>query len=204
MTELRDRRKNCSAIMIDNYDSFVYNIVQYLQGLGLSSLKVFRNDKISVSQVMEMKPDLIFISPGPSEPSHAGICKELIQASIDSKTPVFGVCLGHQSIAEVLGGKIVRLAEPVHGKTSKIIHDGQGVFRNLPDRFTATRYHSLIVDPESTPNDLTVTAKTEDGVIMGLRHKNLPIEGVQFHPEAILTEHGMQMLQNFCDQHLSL
>jgi anthranilate synthase component 2 len=189
-------------LMIDNYDSFTYNLVQYLGELG-ADVQVHRNDQISVKQVAALEPSHIVLSPGPCTPNEAGICLPLIH-ELAGRFPILGVCLGHQSIGQAFGGKVVRAREVMHGKTSAIHHAGQGVFRGLREPFTATRYHSLIVEADGFPQDLEVTAWTQkDGArdeIMGLKHKTLPIEGVQFHPESILTEHGHAMLKNFLDQ----
>ncbi|MEZ5903203.1 MAG: aminodeoxychorismate/anthranilate synthase component II [Alphaproteobacteria bacterium] len=184
-------------ILIDNYDSFTYNLVQYLGDLGAKTA-VYRNDQISPDDVFALNPKGIVISPGPSDPDHAGICLDVITQSAARDVPLFGVCLGHQAIGQVFGGKIIRVA-PMHGKTSQMHHDGQSVFKGLPTPFEATRYHSLSIEPESFPESLIVTAKTEDGVIMGLQHKDKPIHGVQFHPESIATQHGHAMIQNFLD-----
>ena len=181
--------------MIDNYDSFTYNLVQYLQELG-AEVVVKRNDEIDLPGVKKLKPEKIIISPGPCTPKEAGICVELIQ-KFKEELPILGVCLGHQSIAAALGGKIIHAKRLVHGKTSQIIHDGKGVFKDLPNPFAATRYHSLAIDPKTCPKDLVVTAHAEDDEIMGVRHKTLPLEGVQFHPESILTECGKELLKNF-------
>jgi len=188
---------NVMIVLIDNYDSFTYNLVQYFGDLG-EEVRVHRNDQITVGEVIALKPKAIVISPGPSDPDHAGICLDLIQRAHDDSVPLFGVCLGHQSIGQVFGGDIVRIA-PMHGKTSEIHHDGQSVFKGLPSPFEATRYHSLTIDPTTLPDCLEVTAKTDDGVIMGVQHKEKPIHGVQFHPESIATKHGHDMLKNFLD-----
>ena len=187
-------------LMIDNYDSFTYNLVQYLGELG-QDVRVIRNDELSVEQIRKLAPDRIVISPGPGTPDQAGVTLEMI-AKIGAQTPILGVCLGHQSIGQAFGGKVVRAREIMHGKTSVIHHTGKGVFAALPNPFVATRYHSLVVDRASVPAVLEVTAWTQDadgGIdeIMGFRHKALPIEGVQFHPESILTEHGHALLRNF-------
>lgn len=187
-------------LMIDNYDSFTYNIVQYLGELG-SEVKVFRNDAITVHEIEELAPSQIVISPGPCTPNKAGISMELI-SHFAGKKPILGICLGHQSIGQVFGGNIVCASEVMHGKLSLIHHDSRGVFSNLPTPYTATRYHSLVIDKYSVPDCLEVTAWTEDengslGEIMGVRHKKLPIEGVQFHPESILSEQGHSLLKNF-------
>jgi len=188
------------VLMIDNYDSFTYNLVQYLGELG-ADVETHRNDQITVSAVAALKPSHIVLSPGPCTPNEAGICLELI-AALAGKIPILGVCLGHQCIGQAFGGKVERAREVMHGKTSQIHHRGQGVFRGLPSPFTATRYHSLIVAERGLPDCLEVTAWTEhaDGrrdEIMGLRHRERAVEGVQFHPESILTEHGHAMLRNF-------
>ncbi|MCB9893082.1 MAG: aminodeoxychorismate/anthranilate synthase component II [Planctomycetes bacterium] len=190
-------------LLLDNYDSFTFNLAQYFMELG-EEVRVVRNDELSVEEALALKPDRVCISPGPGRPSGAGITLELI-AACAGKAPLLGVCLGHQAIAEHFGGKVVHAPTLMHGKTSRIVHEGEGVFKGLPSPFTATRYHSLAVEPESVPDCLEVTARTEDGpstgsgqgVIMGLRHKELTIEGVQFHPEAILTEHGHALLRNW-------
>jgi anthranilate synthase component 2 len=186
-------------LMVDNYDSFTYNIVQYFGELG-ADIEVFRNDEISLEGIAQRKPDRLVISPGPCSPAEAGISVAAIQ-HFAGKLPILGVCLGHQSIGAALGGKIVRAQELMHGKTSVIHTTQQGVFRNLPEKFTVNRYHSLAIERASCPADLEVTAWTDDGEIMGVRHKSLAIEGVQFHPESILTEHGHAMLKNFLEAH---
>jgi anthranilate synthase component II len=182
-------------LMIDNYDSFTYNIVQYLGELG-EDVRVFRNDKITLSEIETLKPDRIVISPGPCSPQEAGISVEVVR-HFAGKIPILGVCLGHQSIGYAFGGKIIKSATLMHGKTSPIHHDGEGLFAGLPNPFAATRYHSLIVERDSLPEELEVTAWVEEGEIMGMRHRTLPIWGVQFHPESILTEGGMDLLKNF-------
>ncbi|MHB8171334.1 MAG: aminodeoxychorismate/anthranilate synthase component II [Thermincolia bacterium] len=182
-------------LMIDNYDSFTYNLVQYLGELG-EEIKVARNDKITVDEIVQLKPKHIVISPGPCTPNEAGISMEIIE-KLAGKIPILGVCLGHQSIGQVFGGKVLRAERLMHGKTSEVYHDGKTVFQGLPSPFTATRYHSLIVERESLPDCLEITAETKDGEIMGLRHKEYLVEGLQFHPESILTEHGKDMLRNF-------
>jgi len=182
-------------LLLDNYDSFTYNLAQYLGELGCY-VEVHRNDKITVDEIARRKPERIVISPGPCTPQDAGICIELIQR-LAGKFPIFGVCLGHQAMGEAFGGKVVRAPKIFHGKTSEIHHDGKNIFRKLPDPFTATRYHSLIVERKSLPRELIITAQTDDGVIMGLRHRRYKIEGVQFHPESVLTNCGKQILQNF-------
>jgi anthranilate synthase/aminodeoxychorismate synthase-like glutamine amidotransferase len=185
-------------LLLDNYDSFTYNLAQYLGELGCT-LEVHRNDKIRVDQIVRRKPECVVISPGPCTPQEAGISVELVE-KLAGKVPIFGVCLGHQAIGAAFGAKIIRAPKLFHGKTSEIEHDGKGIFKNLPNPLTATRYHSLIVERKSLPRSLEVTAETRDGIIMGLRHKKYPIDGVQFHPESVLTESGKQMLQNFLDQ----
>ncbi len=184
-------------LMIDNYDSFTFNLVQYFGELG-AEVKVVRNDQISVDEVGRLKPARIVISPGPCTPSEAGISLAAI-ARFAGAIPVLGVCLGHQAIGQAFGGKVVRAQRVMHGKVSAIRHDGRGVFAGIPDGFAATRYHSLAVERDSLPACLEVTAQSEEGEIMGLRHKALPVEGVQFHPEAMLTEHGYAMLKNFLE-----
>ncbi len=182
-------------LVIDNYDSFTYNIVQYLAELG-NDVKVIRNDKISINEIAQMAPEKILISPGPCTPKEAGISIDTIKF-FAGKIPILGVCLGHQSIGEAFGGKIIRAKTLMHGKTSKISHDGKTLFKDLPNPFIATRYHSLVVEKESLPDCLEISAWTEDGEIMGIRHKELKVEGVQFHPESILTQHGKKLLNNF-------
>ena len=190
-------------LMIDNYDSFTWNLVQYLQALGAET-KVVRNDELSVAQIEALAPERIVISPGPCTPNEAGVSVAVIEA-LGSRIPVLGVCLGHQSIGQAYGGRVVRAGRIMHGKTSHIRHQGKGVFANLPDGYEATRYHSLVVERDSLPDALEVTAWTEheDGSfeeIMGLRHREHPVEGVQFHPESILTEHGHALLKNFLER----
>ena len=184
-------------LLLDNYDSFTYNLAQYLGELGCE-VEVHRNDKISVEEIARRKPERIVISPGPCTPAEAGISVELIRR-LAGKFPILGVCLGHQAMGAAYGGKIVRAPTLFHGKTSPIEHDGKGIFRGLPQKFTATRYHSLIVDRKSLPKELTVTAETADGTIMGMRHKKYKMEGVQFHPESVLTESGKRLLANFME-----
>ena len=191
--------KKIKLLMVDNYDSFTYNIVQYFGELG-ADIEVFRNDEIDLEGIAERKPDRLVISPGPCSPKEAGISVAAIQ-HFAGKLPILGVCLGHQSIGAALGGKIVRAQELMHGKTSLIQTTQQGVFRNLPSTFTVNRYHSLAIERASCPADLEITAWTDDGEIMGVRHRSLAIEGVQFHPESILTEHGHAMLKNFLKDH---
>jgi anthranilate synthase component 2 len=182
-------------ILIDNYDSFTYNLVHFLGEFG-ADCEVFRNDKITVAEVLRAKPKGIVLSPGPCTPNEAGICLELV-ANAGPKLPLLGVCLGHQAIGQAFGGKVVRADLPMHGKLSTIRHTGEGVFEGLPDRLQVTRYHSLIVERSSLPPELSVTAETADGLIMGLAHRRYPVHGVQFHPESIASEHGHQLLANF-------
>jgi anthranilate synthase component II len=182
-------------LMIDNYDSFTYNLVQYLGELG-QEVVVYRNDEIDLARVAELKPRHIVISPGPCTPNEAGISVPLIK-TFAGKVPILGVCLGHQSIGQAFGGNIVHARQLMHGKTSPVFHNDVGVFKGLPNPFTATRYHSLVIERETCPDCLEITAWTEDQEIMGVRHKTLPIEGVQFHPESILTEYGHELLDNF-------
>jgi anthranilate synthase component 2 len=186
-------------LMIDNYDSFTYNLVQYFGELG-EEVRVVRNDEIDLAGVAALKPDHIVISPGPCTPSEAGISVPLIQA-MAGKVPILGVCLGHQSIGQAFGGHIVHARQLMHGKTSPIHHADKGVFRGLPNPFTATRYHSLVIERASIPDCLEITAWTDDGEIMGVRHRTLAVEGVQFHPESVLTEHGHALLKNFLEEH---
>ena len=192
-------------IVIDNYDSFTYNIVQYLGELGqelpiASDVRVFRNDKISIEEIRQMKPDAVVISPGPGRPEDAGISLELIR-ELGPTLPILGVCLGHQSIGQVFGGNIISAPELMHGKTSSIHHTGVGVFQTLENPFTATRYHSLVIERETCPDSLEITGWVEDGTIMGVRHRDYPhIQGVQFHPESVLTHSGKQLLRNFLEQ----
>jgi anthranilate synthase component 2 len=182
-------------LMIDNYDSFTYNLVQYVAELG-EDVKVLRNDEIGIEEVEALRPRAIVISPGPSAPQNAGISLEAI-VRLAGRVPILGVCLGHQAIGQAFGGKVVRAKRVMHGKVSRVRHDGEGVFHGLPPEFDATRYHSLVLERVSLPACLKVTAESDDGEIMGLRHRTLAVEGVQFHPEALLTEHGHRMLQNF-------
>jgi len=190
------------VFVLDNYDSFTYNLVQYLGELG-AEIEVFRNDDLAVDEVEARRPERILLSPGPCTPREAGILVPLIQrmAALPRRTPILGVCLGHQAIGEAFGGKVVRAQQIMHGKTSRVEHDGKGVFAGLTTPLTCTRYHSLIVDEESLPGELEITASTPAAgggrVIMGLRHRSLPVEGVQFHPESVLTEGGRQMIRNF-------
>ncbi|WP_421703836.1 anthranilate synthase component II [Aliiroseovarius sp.] len=185
-------------LLIDNYDSFTYNLVHYLGELG-ADVQVHRNDALDVQEAMALKPEGILLSPGPCDPDQAGICLALTEAAAETKTPLLGVCLGHQTIGQAFGGKVVRAGEIVHGKMGTIHHGGGGVFKGLPSPLEGTRYHSLIVERESLPDSLEVTSWLDDGTIMGLSHKTLPIHGVQFHPESIRSEHGHAMLQNFLD-----
>lgn len=183
-------------LVIDNYDSFTYNLVQYLGELG-AGMRIFRNDELTVDEVeQDLKPDKILISPGPGTPNAAGISLSLISRFV-GKVPILGVCLGHQAIGQHFGASVVRAPEPVHGKPVEVTHDGRTIFDNIPDSFTAGRYHSLIVDRKGFPDCLEISAESPDGLIMGLRHKTEKVEGVQFHPESILTEHGRKLLQNF-------
>ena len=186
-------------LMIDNYDSFTYNLVQYFGELG-QEVKVIRNDAITVDEIGQMKPDYLVISPGPCAPAQAGVSLAAIK-EYAGKIPLLGVCLGHQAIGEAFGGKIIHAQQLMHGKTSPVFHKDVGVFRGLPNPITCTRYHSLAIERASLPDCLEITAETEDGEIMGVRHKTLPVEGVQFHPESILTEQGHQMLDNFLKEH---
>ena len=182
-------------LMIDNYDSFTYNLVQYLGEMG-EELQVYRNDKIAIEEIERLKPDRIVISPGPCTPKEAGISVDVIKQFAE-KVPILGVCLGHQCIGYAFGGNIIRADRLMHGKTSMIHHDGKGVFTGLPNPFEATRYHSLIIERETIPSCLEITAETDIGEIMGVRHKELAVEGVQFHPESILTQNGKDLLRNF-------
>jgi anthranilate synthase component 2 len=187
-------------LMIDNYDSFTFNLVQYFAELG-ADVRVFRNDEITVQGIRDLRPKHLVLSPGPCSPAEAGVCVEAIQA-LQGQLPILGVCLGHQSIGAALGGKVVRAGRQMHGKTSRIQHDGRGVYAGLPPEFTVIRYHSLAIERASLPACLEVTSTSEDGEIMGVRHRELaatasPLEGVQFHPESILSEHGHAMLKNF-------
>lgn len=187
-------------LLIDNYDSFTYNLVHYLGELG-ADVKVVRNDAIDVQAAMALRPEAIVLSPGPCDPDQAGICLPLTLAAAETATPLLGVCLGHQTIGQAFGGRVVRCHEIVHGKMGTMHHDNQGMFQGLPSPFQATRYHSLVVERATLPDCLAVTAWLADGTIMGLRHKTLPIEGVQFHPESIASEHGHRLLQNFMEHH---
>jgi para-aminobenzoate synthetase component 2 len=182
-------------LLLDNYDSFTYNLAQYLGEMG-EKLVVKRNDRISLDEIEEMAPDRIVISPGPCTPREAGISVPLVQR-FAGKIPILGVCLGHQAIGDAFGGRVIRAPKIMHGKTSEIRHDGKTIFRKIPQGFTATRYHSLIVERKSLPRELEISAETDDGTIMGLRHRKFRVEGVQFHPESVLTEVGMRLLRNF-------
>ncbi|HEY4317008.1 MAG TPA: aminodeoxychorismate/anthranilate synthase component II [Herbaspirillum sp.] len=182
-------------LMIDNYDSFTYNLVQYFGELG-EEVRTFRNDEITLEEIGEMAPDRICLSPGPCSPKEAGICIATLQ-HFAGKIPLLGVCLGHQAIGEAFGGKVIRAKQVMHGKTSSIAHTGVGVFQNIPSPYTVIRYHSLAIDRASLPDCLEVTAWTDDGEIMGVRHKDMNVQGVQFHPESILSEHGHLLLKNF-------
>jgi anthranilate synthase/aminodeoxychorismate synthase-like glutamine amidotransferase len=184
-------------LVIDNYDSFTYNLVQYLGELG-AEMRVFRNDEISVAEAVALNPEKVLVSPGPCTPKEAGISCDMIR-EFGPRLPLFGVCLGHQSIGDVYGGKVIRADRLMHGKTSPMLHDGKSVFKGLSSPFDATRYHSLIVERESLPDCLEITAWTAEGEIMGLKHKQHPVHGVQFHPESILTVDGKKLLQNFLD-----
>ncbi|WP_120501125.1 aminodeoxychorismate/anthranilate synthase component II [Roseovarius sp. EL26] len=185
-------------LLIDNYDSFTYNLVHYVGELG-AEVVVRRNDSIDVQEAMGMNPSGILLSPGPCDPDQAGICLALTEAAAETKTPLLGVCLGHQAIGQVFGGKVARHSEIVHGKMGMMHHKNKGVFAGLPSPFEATRYHSLVVERESCPDVLEITAELEDGTIMGLQHRELPIHGVQFHPESIASQHGHALLKNFLD-----
>lgn len=185
-------------LVIDNYDSFTFNLVQYLQQLGVE-VEVARNDQLSVAEALEKQPKAVLLSPGPCTPNEAGICLNLIDAAARTGLPLFGVCLGHQAIGQAFQGRVVRAPALMHGKTSPITHAGRSVFAGLPSPFTATRYHSLIVDRPTLPPALEITAESDDGLIMGLAHRELPLHGVQFHPESIATEHGHALLANFLD-----
>ena len=190
-------KQTAMLLVIDNYDSFTYNLVQYFGRLGVEQ-KVFRNDTITIEQAQELKPDRILISPGPCTPNEAGVSIEMLKA-FEGKVPMLGVCLGHQSIGQLFGGNVIRANELMHGKTCQIKHTGEGVFKDMPQNFTATRYHSLIVERNSLPDCLKITAETEDGIIMGLQHKDYSIHGVQFHPESYATENGIKILENFLE-----
>ena len=186
-------------LLIDNYDSFTYNLVHYLGELG-ADVRVERNDAINVQEAMALNPQAILLSPGPCDPDQAGICLAMVEAAAATRTPLMGVCLGHQTIGQAFGGKVVRCHEIVHGKMGLMNHNGTGLFAGLPSPFEATRYHSLVVERDSLPDCLEVTASLEDNTIMGLQHRDLPIHGVQFHPESIASEHGHKLLQNFLNE----
>lgn len=186
-------------LMIDNFDSFTYNLVQYLGEMG-EELVVRRNDEITIDEIAQMQPDQIIVSPGPCSPDEAGISVAAIE-HFAGKIPILGVCLGHQAIGQAFGGKVVRASRLMHGKTSPVHHDNKGVFAAMPEPFDATRYHSLLIERESLPDELEISAQTEEGEIMGVRHKTLDVEGVQFHPESILTQDGKRLLRNFVEQH---
>lgn len=183
-------------LLIDNYDSFTYNLVHYLGDLG-TDVKVIRNDDMSAKEALALRPEAVLLSPGPCSPDQAGMCLDMVKAAADATLPLMGVCLGHQSIGQAFGGEVIRCHEIVHGKMGAMHHDATGVFAGLPSPFDATRYHSLVVNPDNLPDDLVVNARLEDGTIMGLHHATLPIHGVQFHPESIASEHGHALLQNF-------
>jgi len=185
-------------LLIDNYDSFTYNLYQYLSELG-AEVEVRRNDKITLDEIEALQPDRIVVSPGPCTPNEAGLSCQIIE-TFGTRIPTLGVCLGHEAIGQVYGGRIIRAPEPMHGKTSPMLHEGKGVFRDLPQSFEANRYHSLIVDSATLPDVLEITATTPDGLIMGLRHRTYPVEGVQFHPESIMTPVGKDLLRNFLEQ----
>ena len=182
-------------LIIDNYDSFTYNLV-HIVAQHTEDYKVVRNDALTLDEVRELNPDKILISPGPGRPADAGITKSVIK-ELGTEKPILGVCLGHQAIGEVFGGRVIHAPKLMHGKTSKINHDGKSVFRNIPENFTATRYHSLVLDPDHIPEELVISARSDDDVIMGLRHRKYPIEGIQFHPESILTTEGANILKNW-------
>ncbi len=185
-------------LLIDNYDSFTYNLYHFLGELGAEAV-VRRNDQITVAEALDFRPHAVVLSPGPCDPDRAGICLELVAAAAERSLPLLGVCLGHQSIGQTFGGRIGRAPAPMHGKLSAVRHEGADVFSGLPSPFSATRYHSLVVEPDSVPDCLTVTARSDDGVVMGLSHKDLPLYGVQFHPESIASEHGHKLLANFLE-----
>jgi anthranilate synthase component 2 len=185
-------------LLIDNYDSFTFNLYHFLGDLGVEAV-VKRNDALSVQDVFAMRPDAVVLSPGPCTPNEAGICLPLIAAAAEAKLPLLGVCLGHQAIGQQFGGRVIRAPVPVHGKVWEVTHEDKGVFAGLPSPFHATRYHSLVVERSSLPAELEITAETADGLIMGLQHRELPIHGVQFHPESIASEHGHALLKNFLD-----
>lgn len=189
------RRVKTRVVVVDNYDSFTYNLVQYIESLG-GQCDVRLNDRVTVEQIREAKPDGVLLSPGPGNPDEAGVTLAVIE-QLSGTLPIFGVCLGHQAIGQAFGGKVIRAPELMHGKTSGITHDGRTIYQGLPSPFEATRYHSLIVEEASFPEALEVTARTQKGEIMGLRHRKLAVEGVQFHPESILTDHGLRLIENW-------
>lgn len=197
MSKTLRRHENAMILLIDNYDSFAFNLVHFLGELGATT-DVHRNDRITVDDVIAARPDAIVLSPGPCTPNDAGICLDLITKAAPT-VPILGVCLGHQAIGQAFGGEVVRAPEPVHGKLSEITHQGASVFRGINGPFRATRYHSLVVDRDSLPDDLAVTAETADRLVMGLAHRRLPVQGVQFHPESIASEHGHLILKNFLE-----
>lgn len=192
----------CMLLLIDNYDSFTWNLVHLVGALGVET-QVVRNDEVTVAEALALRPEAFILSPGPCDPAQAGICLELTKAAAQARLPLFGVCLGHQTIGEAFGGRVTQAEEIVHGKVARIEHAGQGVFADLPSPLRATRYHSLTVARDGLPPCLEITAWVDDGTIMGLRHKELPIEGVQFHPESIASEHGVKMLQTFLNKVLA-
>ena len=189
--------KNKKILMIDNYDSFTYNLVHYIEEFG-AKVSVVRNDEISINKVKKYKPDIIFISPGPCSPKEAGISVNLVK-KLAGKIPIFGVCLGHQSIGYAFGSEIIKAKKLLHGKTSKIYHNGKGIYKSLPNPFDATRYHSLIINKKTLPKDFEITSQTKDGIVMGILNKKLNIEGVQFHPESILTKQGKKLIKNILE-----
>lgn len=189
--------KNRKILMIDNYDSFTYNLVHYIEEYG-AKVNVVRNDEISINKIKKYKPDIIFISPGPCSPKEAGISVKIVK-ELAGKIPIFGVCLGHQSIGYAFGSEIIKAKKLLHGKTSKIYHNGKGIYKNLPNPFEATRYHSLIINKKTLPKDFEITSQTKDGTIMGILNKELKVEGVQFHPESILTKQGKKLIKNILE-----
>ena len=189
--------KNRKILMIDNYDSFTYNLVHYIEEYG-AKVNVVRNDEISINKIKKYKPDIIFISPGPCSPKEAGISVKIVK-ELAGKIPIFGVCLGHQSIGYAFGSEIIKAKKLLHGKTSKIYHNGKGIYKNLPNPFEATRYHSLIINKKTLPKDFEITSQTKDGTIMGILNKELNVEGVQFHPESILTKQGKKLIKNILE-----
>ena len=189
--------KNRKILMIDNYDSFTYNLVHYIEEFG-AKVNVVRNDEISINKIKKYKPDIIFISPGPCSPKEAGISVKIVK-ELTGKIPIFGVCLGHQSIGYAFGSEIIKAKKLLHGKTSKIYHNGKGIYKNLPNPFEATRYHSLIINKKTLPKDFEITSQTKDGTIMGILNKKLNVEGVQFHPESILTKQGKKLIKNILE-----